>query len=628
MGESEHKAGTRVGNYVLGDRLAVGGMAEVFYAQTVDRHYDRPIVLKKMHERLGSNRGFVEMFIDEARITTRLEHPNIVKVYDFEATEGGLYLVMELVDGPDLLAIIKRCAKLRKPIPPELSAFISCHVLEALDYAHSAEANNRPLNIVHRDVSPSNILLTRRGKVKLADFGIARAAERQHEAQTGTLKGKFGYMSPEQIQGNAIDGRSDVFSMGIVLAEMLIARRLFSAAGDVERLLMVRRGDLTRLEKYGDHVPPELLDILRRSLKVKPDDRYDTAADFRDALTDWLASSNRRSGAQRLADYIKALESATGDLTMGRRPSSAAPSSSPTMSGTETRVAREAIRKAAQEGRKIFATGGEPFENPDTLVQSLVLEPYHGGDTEVSSRRSNIIDLKGGDFKDVLPISVIREIGSSSLTGILTMEDGDAVRELCFRDGAPEVVRTNARDERFGQYLLRRDLMTKDQLQRALSVLSHFNGNLGQALVSLRLLKPVDAVRILHDHVLYKLIQSCGWRRGTFRFNEGDHPWPEQSQATPTRQIISQGLSSIPRPALAQWAKEHRNHTISFDAGELTSFDLDADLRKQLLRLSNGQRALWAVAKHVPTPLGRGRLIAAAFILSKCGIFRFSEASE
>ncbi len=624
MGESDVSPGTRFGNYILGDRLATGGMAEVFYAQTIERHWDRPIVLKRMHERLASNRGFVEMFIDEARITTRLEHPNIVKVYDFEATERGLYLVMELVDGPDLLAVIKRCAKLRTPIPPELAAFISCHVLEALDYAHSAKAGNRHLNVVHRDVSPSNILLTRRGHVKLADFGIARAAERQQEAQTGTLKGKFGYMSPEQVQGDKLDGRSDVFSMGIVLSEMLIARRLFSAPGEVERLMMVRRGDLTRLEKYGDHVPPELVDIIRKSLQVTPDDRFDTAGDFRDALTDWLASSNRRSGAQRLADYIKALESATGDLTVFRRPSSAAPTSSPTLSGTETRVAHEAIKKAVREGRKIFATA-DSFDNPDTLVQSLVLEPYDGGDTEVTARESNIVDLEAGDFTNVLPIKVVLDIGGQGLSGILKMEDGEAVREVYFRNGAPEVVRTNSRDERLGQYLLRRDLMTKDQLKRALAALPHFDNNLGQALVSLRLLKPVDAVRILQDHMLYKLIQSCGWRRGTFRFHEGENPWPEQAQNTTVRQLINRGLSSIPRPALAEWAKQHRSELVVFEPNDLNAFDLDADLRRQLLRLSGGKRGLWSVAKHVPTPLGRGRLIAATYILSSCGVIQFTD---
>jgi len=280
------------GKYILGERIAAGGMAEVFRAEpVVTGRFEGPIVLKRMLPALANEPDFVAMFIEEARISTRLDHPNIVKVHDFDASDRGLFLVMELVDGPDLLGVLGHCANLDRALPPELAAFIACHVLEALEYAHTAMSpGGQPLRVVHRDVSPSNILLTRRGHVKLADFGIARASSlgRTREIAQGTLKGKFGYMSPEQVRGEALDGRSDVFSMGIVLAEMLMARRLFSASDDVELLLMVRRADLSRLDAYGAHMPRMLDAIVRRALAADRDKRYQSAQEFHDALVEQL----------------------------------------------------------------------------------------------------------------------------------------------------------------------------------------------------------------------------------------------------------------------------------------------------------------------------------------------------
>nr|MDQ3295187.1 serine/threonine protein kinase [Myxococcota bacterium] len=289
--DRDSAAANQLGNYLLGDRLAAGGMAQVFHAEPVAGRLDCPIVLKQMLPALAELPEFVAMFIEEARISTTLDHPNIVKVRDFEATDRGLFLVMDLVDGPDLLAVVSRCATLRRPLAPELAAYIACHVLEALDYAHGAVSpKGQRLDVVHRDVSPSNILITRRGHVKLADFGIARASSlgRTQEIASGTLKGKFGYMSPEQVRGEPLDGRSDVFSMGIVLAEMMMLRRLFSAPNDVDLLLMVRRGDLRRLDMYGTHIPDPLLAIIRKALAVDRDDRFATADAFRNALVDWL----------------------------------------------------------------------------------------------------------------------------------------------------------------------------------------------------------------------------------------------------------------------------------------------------------------------------------------------------
>ena len=295
---------TILGRYRLGESIAAGGMARVFAARPlVDRGGAPKLVIKRMHPHLATNSRFVAMFVHEARVSARLEHPNIVKVVDFEATDHGLYLVMEYVEGPDLLTVLKRCAERGQPMPPTLAALIISHVLEALDYAHTTD------DIIHRDVSPSNILLSWRGRVKLADFGIARAADTWSEVEFASAAvGKYGYMSPEQLGGHKLDGRSDVFATAVVLAELLICRRVYTADSELELLSMISKADTWRFDAHSIRIPPELRAICKKALEFKPDDRYQTAGAFRDALIDWLLRSPVRTSATDLARYLGALD--------------------------------------------------------------------------------------------------------------------------------------------------------------------------------------------------------------------------------------------------------------------------------------------------------------------------------
>jgi len=273
-------------------------MAEVFAARSLGAGMREPIVIKRMHSHLASNQRFVAMFVDEARLCSKLDHPNIVRLHDFEATDQGLYLVLELVDGHDLRAVLKACVRRGMRLPAKLSAFVIAHVLEALDYAHG-------FGIVHRDLSPSNILVSRRGRIKLADFGIARAADRTLDRTANMLVGKFGYMSPEQARGLPLDNRSDLFSLGIVLAELLLSRRLFRARGDAAVLQMARDADLTNLNQHGWHISIAMRQIVERALARHADDRFQNAAEFRDALTAWLRAQSVRTGGHELAAFIR-----------------------------------------------------------------------------------------------------------------------------------------------------------------------------------------------------------------------------------------------------------------------------------------------------------------------------------
>jgi serine/threonine protein kinase len=301
---------SQFGRYTLVERLATGGMAEVFKAKILSTHgFEKLLVIKRILPHLAADKTFVAMFIDEAKLTAQLVHPKIVQVSDFGEVNGQFFIALEFVDGFDALALLRSSAQRQVRLPVPICMFIAIEVLDALDYAHNArDGEGKPMRLVHRDISPSNVFISRRGDVKLGDFGIAHAQERESKTQAGTLKGKYGYMSPEQVVGGSLDGRSDLFAVGIVLAEMIMGRRLFTAPNDLDVLLMVRDGRLDRLDKYCKDLPPDLDSVVRKGLQRKVAERFQTAAEFRDTLADLLFKMQFRVGPSdvgRLAsDYF------------------------------------------------------------------------------------------------------------------------------------------------------------------------------------------------------------------------------------------------------------------------------------------------------------------------------------
>src|SRR5204862_872956 len=217
--------------------------------------------IKRLLPHLVADETYKAMFIDEAKLTARLVHPKIAQTFELGRADNSLFIAMEYVEGIDVLALLREFASRKRRVDPHLGAWIAHEVLDALDYAHNLQdEGGKSLGIVHRDISPSHVLLSMRGDVKLVDFGIARAIdpERAHKSKTGTLKGKYGYMSPEQVIEQNLDARSDLFSVGVVLAELLTGRRLFAAANELDVLLMVRDARLHRLDKYGADLEPGL----------------------------------------------------------------------------------------------------------------------------------------------------------------------------------------------------------------------------------------------------------------------------------------------------------------------------------------------------------------------------------
>src|SRR5690349_13261722 len=289
-------------------------MAELFVATAPGEHgFQKKFVIKRLLPHLVDDDTYNAMFIDEAKLTARLVHPKIAQTFELGKVDDGLYIAMEHVDGIDVLALLREFAARRRRVEPQLAAWVAHEVLDALDYAHNltGEDGNR-LGVVHRDISPSNVLLSVRGDVKLVDFGIARAVdpERAHKSKSGTLKGKYGYMSPEQVIEQNLDSRSDLFSVGVVLAELLTGRRLFAAANELDVLLMVRDAKLHRFDKYGGDIDAGLAEIVRKALKKPVDERWQSAGAFRDALAEWLFEHRHRMTSRHVADVVAELREA------------------------------------------------------------------------------------------------------------------------------------------------------------------------------------------------------------------------------------------------------------------------------------------------------------------------------
>lgn len=293
---------------ILG-RIAAGGMAEIYLGRMVTRSGGwREVVLKRLMPDLQADQEFVQMFYDEARIASEMNHPNIVQIYELGELDGSMFIAMELIRGVNLKELYERAQHENKPIPMPLILRMACGALDALSYAHSfADAEGRPQHIVHRDVSPQNILVTYQGEVKLVDFGVAKAENRIHQTRQGLVKGKFAYMAPEQIIGEKLDGRSDLFALAEVLYQFLLHRHPFYADSDAAVLQAVIESRATPPTSIDPKFPPQLSAILMRAMQRKPENRYADANAMKAAIESYMLDRARPPTAETLGRYVREL---------------------------------------------------------------------------------------------------------------------------------------------------------------------------------------------------------------------------------------------------------------------------------------------------------------------------------
>jgi len=301
------------GNYFLLEKIAVGGMAELFKAQQRGvQGFQKIVAIKRILPHFSDNEDFVTMFIDEAKLAAQLTHPNIVQIFDLGKAGSSYYIAMEYVNGRDLRTLLKKVREHGLPFPEQVAAFVVMKVAAALDYAHRKRGfDDRELKLVHRDISPQNVILSAEGAVKLVDFGIAKAASKASNTLAGALKGKLLYMSPEQATGQPLDNRSDLYSLGLVLFELLTGERCFQADSELGVLDKVRQGRIADLATLNPSISREMAAIVNRALQKSVDHRYPSARFLERDLRDYLQRLGTPVTEHDVADYVQVLLNGT-----------------------------------------------------------------------------------------------------------------------------------------------------------------------------------------------------------------------------------------------------------------------------------------------------------------------------
>ncbi len=310
------------GRYKIIRKIADGGMAEIYLGvQRGMEGFERPVVLKRILGALLAEPQFKNLMIDEAHVAMSLLHSNIAQVLDLGQAKGRYYLVLELVDGWDLNQILNRLKHTELKLPPELALFVAAETCRALAYAHGKKRNGLPMGIVHRDVSPHNVLISAEGEIKLTDFGIAKALVKRENTVQGVIKGKLAFMSPEQASGEPIDSRSDLFSVGTMLYLMLTGKRPFDSPTDMESLMRVQRGECAPPETYNPEIPRPLSDLIKKAMRKSPANRFQTADEMLEEIEKVQRSSFKPAGKTELKRWLGELEARDGIPSIARAPS-------------------------------------------------------------------------------------------------------------------------------------------------------------------------------------------------------------------------------------------------------------------------------------------------------------------
>ncbi len=575
----------QLGPYELGERLGAGGMAEVFVARRAGpRGFHKKFAIKRILPQLARDTRFVAMFCDEARICAALAHPNIVQVVDFGEADGELFMALEFVDGVSVAKLLRTVAARGQRFPVGAALFIVHEVLRALEFAHEArDEHGRSLGIVHRDVSPGNVLIGRAGEVKLTDFGIVRSSFIDRRTYPGELKGKLGYMSPEQVIGGDIDRRSDLFTLGIVMAEMLLARPMFPGRNELEILTRIYEADLRVLDRHGGDLSRELSALLKKALAREREQRFQSATELAEslraaaqalgvslgegALLPWLASLGilpSRSGLREAASYrdplptppplIEGLPKAPQlpPLLPSRRPSmrpSLRPPSVPAPHRPELPTTPPPEPGPTGIAYHLRARGGALI---GPLLYASVVELVATGkvdlDTMCSSDGKNFTPLRTVEplarlasrpayrFSDPVRLralwrrsidrarlpAVLYELALGRETGLLAVRNARRQKRIFFEHGAPRFIASGDRVELLGNRLVEAGLISITDLETAVVLSSERGAPLGETLVHQGMLRPTALLRALSDQLEARLVDLYGWSEGELIFVRGE----------------------------------------------------------------------------------------------------------
>jgi serine/threonine-protein kinase len=543
-----------MGIYQLDDRIGGGGMADVYAAWGPRPEPGRRVALKRMRPELGNNTHYKVMFCDEARIGALLsEHPNIVQLIDFDVFQREPFMVFEYIDGLSVSRLMRLSWVRKRTMPLPAALFVAHQILVALDAAHNAtDEYEHALGIVHRDVSPENILVSRTGQVKLTDFGIVRTRGVSRSTNPGGLKGKLGYMSPEQIAGGEVDARSDLFSLGVVLAEMLTHAPLFRGLDELELLTRMYQVDVAVLETGA--LSDELRALLGRALNPRASQRFQTAREFQLAIEEIALSSGFELDERLLQDWFSDLDVLPRHSGTFRVASLRRAEPDPRLLDRIRRV-REALMSGGEapialttemrtESRRALATALAAHDNehpfdPAPRVRSrspvppqAQAQPPAAVAREIAPRPSALSfgrppehdalwsrPLRRAELANVLCLLTQRR-----QTGLLRAWDGAREKRLYFADGTLMFISSTDETELLGRLLLQAGLVRKTELERALSNADARGCRVGEALVAQRTLRPHVVLRALIAQHEARFLEIGNWSEGMLAFFSGEKP--------------------------------------------------------------------------------------------------------
>lgn len=579
-----------LGPYELVRRLATGGMSEIYEARRAGPHgFSKRIALKRILPHLLTDPELVRMFIDEARLCAQLSHPNIVQVFDFGEEHGQLYMAMELVDGTTCAHLVREVATRRETVPVGLTLYIGLAIARALEHAHEArDEQGKPLRLIHRDVSPGNVLISRSGAVKLGDFGIARAAFRERRTEQGQVKGKLGYMSPEQVLGRELDERTDQFSAAIIMAEMLIGRPLFDGGRDIEILLRIRDADLSRLAKYGAHIPEDVRAVLLRALSRRPEDRFPTTRAFVEAIENVMRRAGIVLRPATLAAYLDRLGLVKG-IAPSALPDGERGRMGPALARTEPReppsarpyafipasfyqVAEPQEDKPQQTWFRVMLPAGELSPIPVGELAKLFATGAIDGSTMIAQRHGpyrparefaqldRLLNAAKVRWGEPVPIGSVErytisrrewparlvELMLERRTGLLSVRRGRRRKRVYFVEGVPESVASSQPNELLGSLLVAAGTVTPGVVENAVTLSVKHGSRLGDVLVGMGALRPVALGRALVTQLRRSIVELLSWPEGaSVTFFEGVRCYEEETlpELFPPLGLVAQGIA-------------------------------------------------------------------------------------
>lgn len=526
------------------ERIAVGGMAEVFRAEDRRERPVKTVVIKRMLPTLAADGAARAMFVEEARLGALIDDPGVVRVLGHDESEGQPYLVLEHVPGVDLWRFTRWLTRQGRALDLSTVVHIGRRLLDALHAVHEAkDAAGRPLALVHRDVSPSNVLLSMDGSVRLIDFGIAESRLRdspKHASMVARAKGKLGYLAPEQVRGELADRRADVFSAAVVIAELFLGKPLFSGGTELAVLLAIRDAQVRPFEELASRLPEKLHRAVLAALHADPHARTATAEDVSLAIQPF-ESANGRVVRSRLASLVS---EAAGTAVSGAASLQRAAPVEP--APTTAQVTRDApallyrVKRGSEllgpftyakiieaiATREIGITDdvsvqGAPFK---TLAEHADLFRHLPASSLSETTRDQSSARASDRVEDLATTSIVRVMGTLLLereSGLLLCGREGARKEVYLSNGVPEFVTSNLQSELLGEFLVRRELVSRSELDMALAVMPRFEGRLGDTLTALGLVEPVQLFREIGAQVQEKLLDLFSWSSGKAEFFRG-----------------------------------------------------------------------------------------------------------